>query len=94
MEIRSVDPRDQEWEIPHPTYRVYFFDSKGASDEYELAGADVAEVLTWAETHRRDRTFVLYACVPYNGFGLLRLGGHDPNDPNDHGPTPWFPRRG
>lgn len=91
MEIRTVDPRDQEWVIPDPKYRVYFFDSKGASDEYELEGADVAEVLEWAETERGDRTFVLYACVPHDRSGLLRLAGHDPND---HGPMPWLWRSG
>lgn len=29
MDIRGVDPRDQEWEIPDPKYRVYFFDATG-----------------------------------------------------------------
>jgi hypothetical protein len=80
MEIRSVDPRDESWLIPEPRYRVYFFDASGNSDEYEITAADVAAVSTWAEAQRDGRTFVLYACVPYNGLGLIRLTGHDPNE--------------
>jgi hypothetical protein len=79
MEIRSVDPRDEMWESPHPAYRVYFHDSLGASYEYEASGADVVEVLTWAEETRGDRTFVMYACVEQDGLGLVRLYGRDPN---------------
>jgi hypothetical protein len=32
-----------------------------------------------AEAQRNGRTFVLYVCVPYDGLGLLRLAGSDPN---------------
>ena len=69
MEIRPVDPRDESWLIPEPRYRVYFFDASGNSDEYEIAGADVAAVSTWAEAHGEGRTYTLYACVPRNGLG-------------------------
>jgi hypothetical protein len=41
--------------------------------------ADVTEVLSWAEAQRARRTFVLYACVPSHGLGLVRLQGNDPN---------------
>jgi hypothetical protein len=81
MEIRGIDPRDAEWEIKQPKYQVHFHDSKGAADEYEVEGADVAEVLSWAESRRGDRTFVLYACVPHNRLGLVHLLGHDPHEP-------------
>jgi hypothetical protein len=77
MDTRGVDPRDETWEIKHPKYRVYFHDSMGASDEYEVDGA---EVLSWADTRRGNKTFVLYACVPRDGLGLLRLHGSDPNE--------------
>ena len=80
MKSIGIDPRDAEWAIPKPRYRVYFHDSKGASDEYEVEGADVTEVLAWAEERRGERTFVLYACVPGVELGLLRLHGHDPNE--------------
>ena len=79
MDIRAVDPRDQTWEISQPKYRVYFQDEHGATDEYEVEGEDVAEVMAWAEAQRNGRTFALYACVPYDGLGLLRLAGSDPN---------------
>jgi hypothetical protein len=80
MKSTGIDPRDAEWEIPHPRYRVYFHDSKGASDECEVEGADVLEVLACAEEMRGDRTFVLYACIPRDGVGLVRLHGRDPNE--------------
>ena len=80
MDVKGVDPRDQTWEISHPRYRVYFHDSDGASDEYEVDGADVSEVMTWAESARGKRSFVMYACVPNDGLGLLRLHGSDPNE--------------
>lgn len=79
MDIRTVDQRDQTWEISRPKYRVYFHDDTGAADEHEVEGADVAEVMAWAEAQRNGRTFVLYACVPRDGLGLLRLIGSDPN---------------
>lgn len=80
MKFTGIDPRDAEWEIPNPRYRVYFHGLKGASDEYEIEGADAPEVLAWAEEMRGDRTFVLYACVPHDGLGLVRLHGGDPNE--------------
>ena len=79
MDIRGADPRDQTWEFGKPTYRVYFHDAARASDEYEVAGADVAEVIDWAESHKGSGTYVLYACVPRDGLGLVRLAGVDPN---------------
>ena len=81
MDTRGVDPRDQTWETSNPRYRVYFHGQQGAADEYEVEGASgVAEVLAWAEAARGDRTFVLYACVPRDGLGLVRLHGKDPNE--------------
>ncbi len=83
MDIRKVDPRDQTWEVGEPSYRVYFHDAAGASDEHELSGADVAEVIAWAERQRGERTYVLYACVAHDGLGLVRLAGSVPNVPRD-----------
>jgi hypothetical protein len=60
MEINLVDPRDQTWEIDQPRYRVYFHGPAGASDEREITGADVAEVIAWVDSHRDARTYVLY----------------------------------
>lgn len=79
METSTVDPRDQLWQLEHPKYRVYFHDANGSSEEYEISGADVDQVLSWAQLKKGDRTFVLYACVPLEGLGLVRLLGRDPN---------------
>jgi hypothetical protein len=79
MDVTEIDPRDQTWEIDAPRYRVYFHDSHGNSHEHEIAGVEVTEALAWAEHERRDRSFILYACVPHDGIGLVRLSGRDPN---------------
>ena len=80
MRVSSVDPRDQTWEVADPRYRVYFHDAHGAAEELEITGADVSEILGWAETERRGRTYVLYVCAPVSGLGLIRLQGSDPNE--------------
>lgn len=80
MHVTPIDPRDQNWEVTQPAYRVYFHNALGASHEYEVSGADVKSVLAWAEAEKGDRTYVLYACATRNGLGLVRLHGHDPNE--------------
>jgi len=80
MLVSSVDPRDQTWEVTDPSYRVYFHDAHGAAEELEITGADVSEIIGWAETERRGRTYVLYVCAPVNGLGLVRLQGSDPTE--------------
>jgi hypothetical protein len=79
MDAVAVDPRDQTWEVDRPRYRVYFHEVNGASDEYEVTGADVDEVIAWAEEQCGRRMYVLYVCVPADGFGLVRRAGVDPN---------------
>ena len=49
MDVIAVGPRDQTWEVDRPRYRVYFHEANDASDEYEVTGADVDEVITWVE---------------------------------------------
>jgi hypothetical protein len=80
VHVALIDPRDQSCEVPQPAYRVYFHDARGASFEYEVSGAEVKNVLEWADAEKGDRTYVLYACATTNGLGLLRLQGHDPNE--------------
>lgn len=81
MDVRRVDPRDQTWEVGNPVYRVYFHGQYGSSDEYEIEGASgIAEVLAWAESTPRRRSFVVYVCVQQDGLGLVRLHGEDPNE--------------
>ena len=64
MDVRAVDPRDQTWEISRPKYRVYFHDETGAANEYAVEGADVAEVMAWAEAQRNGRTVVCTRACP------------------------------
>lgn len=80
MDVHGVDPRDQTWEIDETRYRVYFHDASGRSDEYEISGADIFEVIGWADAQKAGRTYVLYACVHRDGLGLVRLAGEDPNE--------------
>ncbi len=79
VEIARVDTRDETWEVDLPLYRVYFWDAEARSDEYELSGAeDVAEIIRWAESDSDGRSFTVYACVPGDGVGLVRVAGTDP----------------
>ena len=72
-----VDPRDTRWEVDHPGYRVYFW-QPGVTDEWELEGVDVDEVLHWAADNAGGRQYVVYACVSdAEGRGLIRLLGSD-----------------
>jgi hypothetical protein len=91
--VQSIDPRDTEWEVDGPAYRVYFWRqppsrADGAhdrvvlrSDEFRLVGAiDVAEVFEWARTTAGpEQTFTLYV-EHRNGDspGLIHLMGVDP----------------
>ena len=54
MHIERVDERDSSWEDSSPRFRVYFF-KRGhpeygsyATDTYDIADADVLDVLRWA----------------------------------------------
>jgi hypothetical protein len=53
------------------------------SDEYEITGSDVHEVIQWADDHATGRTYSLWVCVPEGtddrlGLNLVRLAGWDP----------------
>jgi hypothetical protein len=79
LTARQVDPRDETWEVYDPAYRVYFWDTNSASDEWELTGCDVEAALRWAHHAADGRTFTLYATVQTPGeLGLIRLTGTDP----------------
>jgi hypothetical protein len=84
----QVDPRDVEWEVESPNYRVYFWqhrDGTWVSDEFELDVGDVTEAICWAEENSAGRDYVLYAVIPAEGgrVGLVRLNGSDPTVPRD-----------
>jgi hypothetical protein len=92
MEARPVDPRDTEWEVDRPTYRVYFWRGQPrggyASEEFELRGAaDVHEVLSWAEQRAEGRLVTIYAVRDgADGRGLIRLAGVDPTASDNPAP--------
>jgi hypothetical protein len=92
MDVRPVDPRDTAWEIDFPSYRIYFWEPQAAapgvpqqivgfrSNEFEVSGVDVGEVLAWAEaTKPPGSTYTIYAVIEGAGErGLVRLAGVDP----------------
>lgn len=91
MDARLVDPRDTEWEVLSPTYRVYFWRQRSGgyvSEEFQLQGAaDVGEVLGWAEERAEGRVVTVYALLDIGaGRGLIRLAGVDPTASEDWQP--------
>lgn len=81
MIIDGVDPRDTEWELDRPVYRVYFWHQPEAPpgvaqqhvvwhcDEYRLRDAVyVEEVLDWARTTAllcQSRAWMLSTSQPH-----------------------------
>lgn len=61
--VVSIDERDSRWEDPRPRFRVYVYDScevstSGSTEVYEITGADVLQVIDWAQTHAgAERTY-------------------------------------
>lgn len=87
LQANSVDPRDVTWEIIDPQFRVHFWhqedssnpQSSWVSDEWELSGADVTDVLGWAEKHAVGRSFSVYVVLSRgDGLGSIRIAGIDP----------------
>jgi hypothetical protein len=88
VRAEPVDPRDTNWEVGEPAYRVYFWSQPRpgemwVSDEWELTGADVTGALRWANDNADSRRFVLYARIDTaQGPGLIHLLGIDPTRPD------------
>jgi hypothetical protein len=88
VQVRLADPRDARWEVGTPAYRVYFWESSPVSpgpgwlsEEWEISGTDVDEILDWASRDTKHREYSLYACCTCNGeLGLIRLLGRDPTE--------------
>ncbi|MFC5177769.1 hypothetical protein [Nocardioides taihuensis] len=92
--IVQVDERDSRWEENHPRYRVYLFGSAdettaGWTDTYDVTGADVLQVIDWAQRQAGDSltyaVALVYDAVPEQispgpGRGLVWLVGMDGND--------------
>jgi hypothetical protein len=93
MRIQHVDPRDIEWEIESPVYRVHFWEHPDApasgddlapsrSDEYEISGAPtVRDVLKWAKMAARGRSCTIYVLVDHAGTrGLVQVWASGSNN--------------
>ena len=98
MQVRQVDERDSGWEESAPRFRVYLHGSGAAStygwtDTYDITGADVLQVIDWAQRQAGDRLTYAVALVrddvererlnPGFGRGLVWLVGMDGNDTAD-----------
>jgi len=87
MEVSPIDPRDTQWEVTYPAYRVSFWRQQRrnldapewTSEEWSVKDTDVDQVLTWARDNAKARSFVIYAHITDSeGAGLVRLLGTDP----------------
>lgn len=79
MKTRLVDPRDTQWEVDRPAYRVCFWDRPALhAHEYEVTEADADDVLAWAkeQAEAEGRTYTVYVVVESDGaVGLVRISG-------------------
>lgn len=95
IEISQVDERDSSWEDYGPRFRVYLHGSgqtetRGSTDTYDVVGADILQVIDWAQKHAGNSLTYAVALVvddlneerrqPGRGRGLLWLIGRDGND--------------
>ena len=95
IQIVHVDERSSGWENPQPRFRVYLHGSgpdstQGWTDTYDVTGADVLQVIDWAQRQAGDSFTYAVALVyddaareqqdPGFGRGLVWLVGVDGND--------------
>ncbi len=100
MQVLQVDERDSGWEDPDPWFRVYLHGSTttstgGWTDTYDITGADVLQVIDWAQRQAGEQLTYAVALVrddkeqerinPRFGRGLVWLVGMDGNDSTDAG---------
>ena len=99
VRIAQVDERDSSWESDDPRFRVYLHGSSEGSTSgwtatYDITGADVLQVIDWAQRRAGDSLTYAVALVrdekaheernPGHGRGLVWLVGIDGNtNPSD-----------
>ena len=95
LRIDQVDERDSNWEDSHRRFRVYLHGSSetetsGWTDTYDVVGADVLQVIDWAQKQAGGSLTYAVALVyddkdprlnPGRSRGLVWLVGMDGNDP-------------
>lgn len=94
VEIVAVDERDSGWERDNPRFRVYLQKTSGTyiggwTATYDITGADVVQVIDWAQREAGDLLVYSIALVyddqageqlhPGHGRGLVWLVGMDGN---------------
>lgn len=105
VHIEQVDERDSNWEDGQPRFRVYVHGSgdsstSGWTDTYDITGADVLQVIDWAQKQAGDALTYAVALVrdddaqdhrdPGRGRGLVWLSAWTGTTPR---PPPARPRR-
>lgn len=95
IHVEQVDERDSNWEQRDPRFRVYLHGSDessthGWTDTYDITGADVLQVIDWAQRQAGDTLTYAIALVSENAEyerlspgrcrGLIWLVGIDGND--------------
>ena len=95
VRIVPVDERDSGWEDHRPRFRVYLQgdgrpSTGGRTATYDVTGADVLQVIDWAQTQAGDGQTYAVALVrddvtrassdPSDRRGLVWLVGMDGND--------------
>ena len=90
MDVEPVDERDSSWEVDTPRFRVYVFDSRNATSCYDITGAEVLDVVRWAQERCNDDERYAVALVHDDRRsentrerGLIWLLGYDANT-SDH----------
>ena len=96
--VEPVDERDSSWEDSAPRFRVYLHGSGptttyGSTWTYDITGADVLQVIDWAQRQAGEELTYAVALVrddrdaerrnPGHGRGLVWLVGVDGNDTSD-----------
>lgn len=91
----QVDERDSGWELSTPRFSVYLHESgesstAGWTGTFDITGADVVQVIDWAQRKAGDSLTYAVALVyddpaqehvnPGRGRGLAWLAGMDGND--------------
>ncbi|MGN0065408.1 MAG: hypothetical protein ACI379_14315 [Nocardioides sp.] len=99
IHVSPVDERDNTWEDGSPRFRVYLHGSeddstRGWTDTYDVTGADILQVIDWAQRQAGDTLTYAVALVSHDPHqerrctrpGLIWLVGMDGNDVtiNDH----------